>query len=116
GALSLHTLQVDAANTFTLNGGTFTFNTASLMPSSTTPGKMMIGGDINLTAFTNGIAVVTNGVGAGTTGSIDLGASSRNLTVSNGLDLSFEVPVANGALTKSGQGTLRLNKPNTYTG
>ena len=39
-SLSVHTLQVDAARTFTLGGGTLTFNTINLMPHSATPAKI----------------------------------------------------------------------------
>ncbi len=47
GSLSVHTLQVDAAQTFTLAGGTLTLNTINLMPHSTTPAKVLMNGDVS---------------------------------------------------------------------
>jgi hypothetical protein len=42
GSLNIHTLQVDAAQAFTLAGGTLTFNTINLIPHATTPAKILI--------------------------------------------------------------------------
>src|ERR1039458_8200320 len=47
-SLSVPTLQVDAAQTFTLTGGTLTFNTINLMPDSTSPAQIVLGGGANL--------------------------------------------------------------------
>ncbi|HEX5220003.1 MAG TPA: GH25 family lysozyme [Verrucomicrobiae bacterium] len=119
GALSVHTLQVDTNRTFTLAGGTITFNKINLMPHASTPARILMNGDVTFNGLTNGTATVAKGAGTGTTGSIDLSGGTRTFTVGNtasDVDLSLEVPVTNGGLTKSGAGTLRLTSANTYAG
>ena len=116
GSLSLHTLQVDIAQTFTLSGGTLTFNTINLMPHSTTPAKITLGGDVNFSAFSGSTATVMNGAGAGSAGRIDLSGATRAFNVASGVGLFVEVPVANGGLTKSGLGTMHLDTANSYSG
>ena len=119
GSLSAHTLQVDTNRTFTLAGGTLTFNTIKLMPHSTVPAKILVSGDVNLNALSNVTAVIAKGAGSGSTGLIDLGGASRALNVGNGtndVDLSVDVPLSNGALAKAGPGTMRLTAASTYSG
>jgi autotransporter-associated beta strand protein len=119
GSLSVHTLQVDAGQTFTLAGGTLTFNTLALLPHSTTPGKILVTGNVALNALANASAQIANGSGAGSSGSLDLGGGTRTLTVGNGgadVDVSVDVPVSNGGLDKAGPGTLRLAAANSYAG
>ncbi len=119
GSLSVHTLQVDTNRVFTLAGGTLTFNTIKLMPHSSTPAKILMSGDVAFNPLSNATAIVTNGAGSGSTGYIDLNGGTRGFNVSNGtsdVDLSLEVPVTNGALTKSGAGTMRLTAANSYAG
>ena len=118
-SLSVHTLQVDATRTFTLNGGTLTFKTIILMPNSTTPAKIALGGDMSFNALTSVTATITNGTGAGSPGLIDLGGGARAWNVAKGsaaVDLSIDVPVSNGALSKTGLGTMRLGIANSYNG
>src|SRR5258706_2476066 len=118
-SLSVHTLQVDATQTFTLSGGTLTFNTIKLMPHSTTPAKMLLSGDVNFNALAGATATISNGAGSGLSGKIDLGGATRAFNVANGaasVDLSLNVPLSNGALSKTGLGTLRLSAANTYAG
>jgi autotransporter-associated beta strand protein len=117
GSLSLHTLQVDAARTFTLSGGTLTFNTINLMPGAT-PAKLLVSGDVSLNALANVTASIAKGTGSGTSGLVDLGGGNRSWNVANGsatVNLSVDVPVSNGALSKTGLGTMRLNVANTYS-
>lgn len=118
-SLSVHTLQVDATRTFTLSGGTLTFNTINLMPHSTTPAKMLMSGDVSLNALSNVTATIAKGTGSGSSGLIDLGGGNRSWNVANGsadVDLSVDVPVSNGALAKTGLGTMRLGVVNAYSG
>jgi autotransporter-associated beta strand protein len=121
GNLSVNTLQVDAAQIFTLAGssGTLTFNTIKLMPHSTTPAKIAVTGDLNIDPFSNATATIANGTGAGTSGFVDLGGGTRAFNVGNGtstIDLAVNVPVTNGALTKNGLGTMQLGIANTFSG
>ncbi|MGI8964830.1 MAG: GH25 family lysozyme, partial [Limisphaerales bacterium] len=117
GSLNIHTLQVDANCIFTLGGGTLTFNTISLIPNIS-PAKILITNDMNFNSLSNVMAVITNGSGIGSSGSIDLSNGNRSFNVGNGaneVDLSINVPISNGALTKNGAGTMRLGNPNTYS-
>ena len=115
-SLSVHTLQVDATNTFTLSGGTLAFNTINLMPNSATPAKIAMSGDMNFNSLTNATATITNGAGSGSSGRIDLGGASRAFNVASGVGLFVYVPITNGALAKTGLGTLCLGATNPYTG
>ena len=119
GSFTVHTLQVDPAQTFRLGAGTLTFNTINLLPGAT-PAKIGIAGNITLNPLSNNItAVIQNGSGAGNSGALDLGGSSRTLTIGNGtadVDVAVNVPITNGALVKVGAGTLRVTAANLYTG
>jgi autotransporter-associated beta strand protein len=119
GSFSVHTLQVDTNRVFTLAGGSLTLNTINLMPHASTPAKILMNGDAAFNPRANATAVIVKGAGAGSSGFIDLGGGARAFIVGNGtseVDLSIDVPVSNGALTKSGPGTLRLTSANTYAG
>jgi autotransporter-associated beta strand protein len=118
-SLSVHTLQVDSTQTFTLGGGTLTLDTINLMPHATTPAAIAMTGDVNFNPLNNSAAVIANGAGEGSSGRIDLNGGNRTLNVGNGsaaADLAINVPIINGGLTKSGGGTLALNSANTYAG
>lgn len=111
--LTAHTILVDAAKTFTVNGGSLAFSTLNLVPGAT-PAKLAMGGDATFNAVTNGIATITNGTGSGTSGSIDLTAGTRAFNVGGSAELFVTVPVSNGGLFKGGFGTLRLSGASTY--
>lgn len=118
GSLTVHTLQVDTNRVFTLTGGTLTLNTINLMPHASAPARISMNGDVGFNALANATAVITKGSGAGSTGYIDLSGGTRAFNVGNGssdVDLSLDVPVSNGGLTKTGAGTMRLTAANTYT-
>jgi autotransporter-associated beta strand protein len=119
GSLAVHTLQVDATRMFTLGGGALTFNTINLMPQGTTPGRIVMNGNVTINPLTGATATITNGSGFGNSGSIDLGSGTRSFNVANGsaeVDFSASVPVVNGGLTKTGAGTMRLTAANSYVG
>ena len=118
-SLSVHTLQVDATRTFTLSGGTLMFNTINLMPHSTTPAKLLVNGDVSINSLAGATATLSKGAGSGISGGVDLGGGNRAWNVDNGpaaVDLSVGVPISNGALTKTGLGTMLLNVANFYNG
>jgi autotransporter-associated beta strand protein len=119
GSLSLHTLQVDAAQTFTLAGGLLTFNTVNLLPHSAAPARIFLAGNATFSGLSGTSATIANGAGTGSSGLVDLGGATRTFDVVNvasGVDLSVNVPITNGGLNKIGAGTLALNAANTYTG
>jgi autotransporter-associated beta strand protein len=119
GSLSIHTLQVDATQAFTVGGGTLTFNTIKLMPHATTPAKILMAGDAIFSGLSGTNGTIANGTGSGSSGFVDLGGATRTFDVVNvvfGTDLSVNVPITNGALNKIGAGTLALNAVNTYSG
>jgi autotransporter-associated beta strand protein len=114
GSLSVHTVQLDAAQTFTLAGGTLTFNKINLISNSAT--KINVTGDVNINPLNNATATITR---TGSTGSVDLTGGTRQFTVGNGsadVDLSVAVPITNGGLTKAGAGTMKLDGANTFAG
>ncbi|MCA9231068.1 MAG: autotransporter-associated beta strand repeat-containing protein [Planctomycetales bacterium] len=116
-SLSVHTLQVDAGQDFSLTG-VLTFDTIELMPHSTTPAKMTMQG-FTLFNSLSGTASIVNGAGTGSSGLIDLNGATQAWNVPDGapvVDVSVEVPMTNGGLTKAGAGTLALEGANTYTG
>jgi autotransporter-associated beta strand protein len=116
GALNVHTLQVEATRTFTLGGGTLVFDTISLV-RGTSPAKIGVNGSIRLSPLAGETATIA-ATGIGNSGTVDLSLGDRSLTIANGpseVDLSIDVPIANGALTKTGPGTLRLTASNPYT-
>jgi autotransporter-associated beta strand protein len=96
GALSVHTLQVDSTRTFTLGGGTLTFDTINLMPHGATPAKIALTGGVAINPLDNATATINKGAGAGSTGFIELGGAAPTLNVGNGagdVDLSVNVPL-----------------------
>ncbi len=119
GSLTVHTLQVDAAQAFTVGAGSFAFRQVNLIPHASTPAKIFFTGDATLSGLAATPGTIANGTGTGGSGFIDLGGATRTLDVVNvtsGIDLAFNVPVTNGGLTKLGAGTLALNAANTFTG
>jgi autotransporter-associated beta strand protein len=118
GALTVHTLQVDTNRIFTTAGGTLTFNKINIMPHNTLPARLAISGNPTFNPRSNVTAVIAKGAGTGTSGYVDLNGAIRTVTVGDGtndVDVSIEIPVANGGLAKAGAGTLRVTIANSYT-
>ncbi len=118
-SLSVHTLLVDAGQSFTVGGGTLAFDTIQLTPNSSTPARILLQGDVQIVPLAGVAATITHGPGSGITGKIDLDGGNRRFDVANGaanVDLSVDVPVTNGSLTKTGLGTLAFNGANSYAG
>jgi autotransporter-associated beta strand protein len=114
-SLSVHTLQVDNAQMFTVNGGTLAFNAINLMNLAGAPAaKLAISGDATYDAVAGPVVTITNGGGAGNAPLIDLGTGVRAFNFASGLDLTVAVTVTNGGITKTGTGTMRLTTNNTY--
>lgn len=120
GALSAHTLLVDATRTLTLSGGSLTLNKLTLSPATSNAAKLVVSGDVSVNPLNNAAAVITSSLtGSQTSGTIDFGGANRTVTVGDGaadVDLTFDAPVSNGTLTKAGAGTLQLNKTATFSG
>jgi len=127
GSLSVHTLQVDSTRTFTLGGGTLSFNAINLMSHNSNPAKISVTGDVAINLLDNGnprniptlTATIANGSGGSMSGFIDLTGGIRTFNVGNGapdVDVQVNVPITNGGLTKTGAGTLLFNGANTFAG
>ncbi len=113
GTFSVHTLQVNSAQTFTISGGALTFDTLNLQ-SGSPAGKLLFAGNANFNPLANATARIVS-----SSGIIDLGGGARAFNVGNGtsdVDVSIEVPVINGGLTKTGLGSLQLTKASSYSG
>jgi autotransporter-associated beta strand protein len=119
GNLTVNTLQVDTNRVFTLTGGTLTFKTINLMPHSSAPAKILASGDVAFNALANGTGTIAKGSGSGSSGLVDLGGGTRSLNIGNGtsdVDVSLDLPITNGGITKNGSGTLRFSSANSYGG
>jgi len=114
--LSVPNLQVDATRTLTVNGCSLAFNTLTLMNDVTTPATLMVGGDVNFNSVTGTVATITRSGGAGSSGMINLLASSRAFNVTDGAELFVSAPISNGGLVKTGPGALRLGLSSSYAG
>jgi autotransporter-associated beta strand protein len=114
GTLSVHTAQLDSAQTLTLTGGTLVFNTINMISNAAT--KIAVSGDVTMNPLNNATATIKR---SSSTGTMDFGGGTRTITVGNGtadVDLDIVVPIANGGLTKAGVGTMRLSGSNTFAG
>ena len=117
-SFTVNTLQMDTNRIFNLAGGTLTFATMNLMPHASSPAKLLVSGDVTINPLTNTMATVAKGAGTGASGFVDLAGGTRILTIGNGtnlVDLTFNVPITNGGLTKAGSGTLQVLSNNNYT-
>ncbi len=111
GSLNVNTLQVDAAQTFTLAGssGTLTYKSINLLSSA----QISLTGDANINPLSNATATISG------SGTVNLNGGVRTFTIGNGsadVDVDVAVPINNGGLTKNGAGTMRLSGANTFTG
>lgn len=118
-SFSVHTLQIDAANSFTLAGGTISANKINLMPHASNPAKLVLSGDVTFNPLNDSSSSIVAGDGPGAPGTIDLGGDVRTLVVgdiTSTTDLTIGVSLTNGGFRKAGPGTLRLTVANTYEG
>jgi hypothetical protein len=103
-----------------VNFGGSTNNTVTLQPSATTPGKLALTGNVNFTGTAGTAALNTADFVAGQSpGLLDLSGATRTFSINDGLaaiDMALSARIMNGAVTKSGAGTLRLDSPNPFTG
>jgi autotransporter-associated beta strand protein len=118
-SLSVHTLYVDPATTFTAGNASLTFDTLGLLRGPT-PAKLLVNGDLTITGLSGATAkIVTINAGA-PSGLVDLSGGTRTFNVVNGaaaIDLDISVPITNGGLTKTGAGTMALSgTSNTFAG
>jgi autotransporter-associated beta strand protein len=116
-ALTVPVLQLDASKTFTLAGGTLTFNKINLLSSA----KILVSGDVALNPWSTSNPRYTSLTASinGASGNVDLGGGTRVFTIGNvadDVDLDVAVPIINGGLTKNGTGTMRLSGANTFSG
>jgi autotransporter-associated beta strand protein len=116
-ALTVPVLQIDASRTFTLAGGTLTFNKINLLSSA----KILVSGDVALNPWSTSNPRYTSLTASinGASGNVDLNGGTRIFTIGDvaaDVDLDVAVPIINGGLTKNGAGTMRLSGSNTFAG
>ncbi|HEY1381865.1 MAG TPA: GH25 family lysozyme [Gemmataceae bacterium] len=117
-SLSVHTLYVDPATTFTAGNASLTFDTVTLFRGAT-PAKLALNGDVTVTGLSGATAKIGTSAGGSNTGLVDLSGGTRAFNVTNGAaatDLDISIPVVNGGLTKTGAGTMALSGVSTYAG
>jgi autotransporter-associated beta strand protein len=117
-SMSVYRLQVDPNSTFTLGGGSLTFNQIDLMRHAGAPAQIAMTGNVNFLPYGNDTATIVS-QGVGNSGVFDLSGGARTFNVDNGaasIDMAVNVPIVNGGLTKAGLGTLSLGGANTYAG
>lgn len=117
-SLTLHTLFVDPAMTFTAGNALLVFDKLTLMRGAT-PARLIVNGNVTIAGLSGGTAKIGTNAGAENTGVVDLAGGTRAFNVVNGAavtDLDVSVPVVNGGLTKTGAGTMLLSGASTYSG
>ena len=107
-----------------LSGGVglqMTGSTLTLNSDATTPGRLLLDGNVS-TSASSAIAVIASGGNASNPGVVDTDTGTRTFTVAsgttpNGIDLSIQAKVTDSAsITKAGNGAMELTGNNTYTG
>ncbi|WP_425395342.1 GH25 family lysozyme [Aeoliella sp.] len=117
-SLSVHTLLVDATETFSI-GGTLSFDTLMLARIASEAATVDVLGDIALNPLDGAAAVIEASGLAGPAAQLNLGGVDRTLHIGNGaalVDLSVDVPIVGGNFTKDGPGALRLTSATQYAG
>ena len=93
-----------------ITNATVTLQSADVPASA---GSLVLSNDVTA----SGTTWLLNGGSGAYAGRVDLGGGERTFAVDNsGSGLTISASVTNGALTKSGSGTLTLSGANTYTG
>ena len=105
-------VKINAAAVLDLNGQGQTLGSLTLVGGSVTGGLLTLAGNVAGSASAT-TAVISSG--------LDLGGTARTFSIAAGStlaaqDLVISGAVGNGALTKSGAGTLVLSGNNTFTG
>lgn len=119
GSLSVHTLQVDAGQSFTLQGGSLSFRQLILTRDNVTPAQLRVTGDVQIQPLNGGTATLSAGNGTGSQGRVDLSGGNRFFDVADGaaaIDLDIRVLISNGGLVKTGSGTMALTGGLDYLG
>jgi autotransporter-associated beta strand protein len=112
---------VQAGGVLTVGSGGLTFAgdlspNVTLLADAATPGRLNLSGNVTFTGLLGTASVDTSGAQPGL---IDLKGAERTFNVNDGaasVDLRVSASITNGAVKKSGAGTLMLSGVNTYTG
>ena len=95
-----------------------TGSTLTLNSDDTSPGKLLLDGDVTSHASAT-TSVIASGGANSIAGTVDLDGAARIFTIEDGgaaIDMSISAQITNGALTKAGLGLLDLSGANTYSG
>ena len=82
-SLTVHTLHVDPATTFTAGNASLTFDTLTLKRGAT-PARLVVNGDVTITGLSGATAKIGTNAGASNTGLVDLSGGTRAFNVANG--------------------------------
>src|SRR5262249_42192151 len=101
------------SGTLTQGGGTLTTGTLTMRNTTVSGSVVVTGGSVVFDNTNNGTAVMS--------GNVDLNTTTTTFNIADGsasTDMSLSGVVSNGAVTKTGAGTLLFSgsSPNTYTG
>lgn len=118
----VNTVQ-SAAGVLTVGSGGLTLAgdlspNVTFLADASAPGRMSLNGNVNFTGLSGTASLDTSGVGA-QQGRVDLNGVERTFTVNDGagaVDMRISAAIVNGALKKSGAGTLRLSGNSTFAG
>jgi autotransporter-associated beta strand protein len=131
GEINATTVQVSGGVNTVQENGLFTIGSGGLTmagiaspsinftSSATTPGRLSLSGNVSYTGISGMASIASTGALA-VAGVLDLNGAQRDFSINDdgtsAVDMLISTDITNGALKKSGLGTLQLTGNNTYSG